>query len=539
MIKRIQSYILSEYKDAPPSLISLVNKIMFINVVLVIGCVLYMFYTSLTLFKLTTVGGMFIAMWIMLSSLILLKKRRYKAASVLTGGDITAMMTVLIFLMPSDHILSVYRCGMLMLFALSITTFVGYTKYQVIFVGILGTVVTIYHTFGNVTQGTEQYPKAYILLSFLVIYIIIATILSKLVDDNNKLILSAEKEIYKGKERFDKLQKLVESSKDGTGVGENLINTTKNIIQLIEQTRSELEQTEEKSKNLDEKITDALMNADNLIMQTEQIHETTKKQSEGIKSSSSTITQISRTTETTANVLEEKEKAIRNLPEITKEVKKQMANLAKVVQEITNTSKDINDANSAIKNIADKTNVLAMNATIEAARAGTYGRGFMVVANEIRSLSNLTTKSTENITITLQQSIEKSKSIKVINENLHSSYDTITKGISDVVTTSSEMIDNMHEANQGTNTLIDILNKNQGMFEQVLSSITNMFSMIDNIHDSISFITDLSSSNKQYVMKVKDMLLMVVDEIKMLNDMGYMNVESLKVLEHGLEELEI
>jgi methyl-accepting chemotaxis protein len=142
-----------------------------------------------------------------------------------------------------------------------------------------------------------------------------------------------------------------------------------------------------------------------------------------------------------------------------------------------------------IKDIADQTNLLALNAAIEAARAGEQGRGFAVVADEVRKLAERTTRATEDISRTMQE--------------MQSSKDSALKGIADTVEKASHGV--QLASNAGTS--IDTIRREVGGVHEAVVGIAHALkeqsSAASEIARSIERISQMAHSSSSAASSTK------------------------------------
>lgn len=160
---------------------------------------------------------------------------------------------------------------------------------------------------------------------------------------------------------------------------------------------------------------------------------------------------------------------------VSGELTENIAIASSVINQLAQDSQNMNQILDVINSIAEQTNLLALNAAIEAARAGEHGRGFAVVADEVRNLASRTALSTTEVRELLDKLIsaaDQSVSSMATAKDKATSNEKISREVDDSLTKIKEQIDNISSLN---NQIAAATEEQSSVAETVVKNIEDMY----------------------------------------------------------------
>ena len=222
-----------------------------------------------------------------------------------------------------------------------------------------------------------------------------------------------------------------------------------------------------------------------------------------ITESSKSIEQLAAHINTIRSAVDSTRKTTEFLSKSSETGQKMLLKLTEELRQITEQSETLLKANNAIADITAQTNILAMNAAIEAAHAGEAGKGFAVVAGEVRKLAELSGKESDSISEQIKKMERTIIQIDNVSKETVSAMDIIFNGIKKLDVSFKSVNQTVEEQASGSTRTLSVLKNVQEMTGRVRTGAEFMNKKSTEIHDEMGKLQKISAEVTEKVLEMR------------------------------------
>ena len=329
-------------------------------------------------------------------------------------------------------------------------------------------------------------------------------------------------------EKFgDLLKKIKQEAQSLSGIGNDLVSNMSATAASMNQITANIKSMKGQMINQSASVTETNSTMEQITVNINKLNGHVEKQSGSVAQSSSAIEQMLANIQSVTQTLVKNSENVAELISTSETGREGLSEVASDIQEIARESEGLLEINAVMNNIASQTNLLSMNAAIEAAHAGESGKGFAVVAEEIRKLAENSSKQSKTISTVLKKmknSIDKiskstntvlarfeaiDTSVRVVaeqEENIRNAMEEQGQGSKQILEAISDVNEITQMVKNGTLEMLEgareIIRESENLEKttlEITGGINEMASGSDQVNTAVHHINELSGKNQENI----------------------------------------
>jgi len=254
-----------------------------------------------------------------------------------------------------------------------------------------------------------------------------------------------------------------------------------------------------------------------------------------LSQASSAMEEISANIESATGIARSRSQAAEELKKRADAGQSQMTDTLQAIQSISQAAQAIQELIAVINGIASQTNLLAMNAAIEAAHAGEAGRGFSVVADEIRKLAEQSARNAKEVGANLRKIADSITSTKNVADETGKTFGTIVREVSNLTNGLTEILQAMEEITIGSNQVMGSLLDLKRDGEDVTEKADAIAEQVGSFRSTIDQTADLTRETRAGISDIADAMSEISSSLVLVAEAGERNKDLVSILKEGLD----